>query len=181
MFNKYGILIGIYLVFVSTFVYSSPLPFELQKNIDYVQTYLENSDHEDSERHLTSLLRGMTGIEVSIYFRTNSATVDKRSRTQIYDIAKTVLVYPMVNLSISGRTDSRGTETYNLQLAEKRVDAVLDVFKDALAPNNYDPKRFYPLARGESFATSKPNDKEGMSLERRVIIRLLVQWKLPGK
>jgi len=171
------ILFGFQLLIVCSGNYASPPIGELGKNIEYVKSFLENSNHEDPENHLTSLLRGMSGIEVSIYFRTDSAEIDKRGREQIYTLAKAMWVYPMVNFSLSGRTDSRGSKEYNIGLAEKRVAAVQEVFKDALAREGYDPKRFYPLARGESFALAEVHDEEGMSLDRRVIIRLLVQWK----
>jgi outer membrane protein OmpA-like peptidoglycan-associated protein len=115
-------------------------------------------------------------MELSVYFRTDSVEVDKRARGQIYQIARTLLVYPdpAIRLGLDAYADVRGTEKYNLALAEKRLEAVKAVFKDALG-RDYDPNRFYTGALGEKYAEYKKNDAEGMMFDRRVTIKVFVQ------
>jgi outer membrane protein OmpA-like peptidoglycan-associated protein len=146
---------------------------ELEQNIESVQSYLQGP-----EQRLTRLLRGFTGIEVNIYFRTNSSEIDRINRERIYNVAKTMLVYPMLNISLGGHTDNRGSNSYNKTLSQRRIDAVMKVFRDALG-RNYDAKRFYSNAYGKQIAAYRPDDKEGMFYDRRVSILLLVQSKHP--
>jgi outer membrane protein OmpA-like peptidoglycan-associated protein len=154
---------------------------DLEKAAAFVADYLRSNDATqvgDSDRKamLTRLLRGLHGIELGIYFRTDSAEIDSRGRQQIYQIAKTLFVYPdpAIRLRLDAYTDVRGSERYNLELAEKRLEAVKAVFKDALG-RNYDPHRFYTGAVGEKYAEYKKNDKEGMMFDRRVTIKVFVQ------
>lgn len=151
--------------------YPAPPLSELEKNTDYVEAYLKAP-----EIKLTRLLRGMTGIEVNIYFRTDSTEIDWRSREQIANVAKAMWVYPMLSVSLGGHADSRGSEAYNTKLTQRRVAAVHKVFKDLLS-RKYNPKRFNTHGYGEHIASYKQNDKEGMSFDRRVSILLLIQGK----
>ncbi len=149
--------------------YSSPPMSEIEENTGYVQSYLETN-----EENLTRLLRGMSGIEVNIYFRTDSAEIEWRERQKIINVAKAMWVYPMMNVSLGGHADSRGPEGYNDKLTQKRIAAVAEVFKSLLS-KKYNSKRFNTHGYGKQQALHKPGDEEGMSLDRRVSILLLIQ------
>lgn len=165
-------LIGFQLFIVSSVAYSSqPLSF-LETTKRYVQSYIESN--EVNEEQLTKLLRGMTRIQVNIYFRTDSAEVEWRERQLILNVINTMWIYPMINISLGGYADSRGSDDYNMKLVKKRIAAVKQIFKGVLG-KEYNPKRFYEVAYGKQSDSHETSDEEGMSLDRRVTIVLLVQ------
>ena len=147
------------------------LKSELEINADYIQSLVTNP-----EINLNRILRGITGLEINIYFRTNSAELDLRSREQIANVAKVMWTYPMVSATISGHTDSHGTTAYNKKLSQKRIDVVHDLLRSLLS-HNYQPGRFNTHAYGESFDPHGNSDNEGMAFDRRVSILLLVPVK----
>jgi outer membrane protein OmpA-like peptidoglycan-associated protein len=63
---------------------------------------------------------------VLILFETDSYAVDSIDPSLIYRMQKFLFDFPECNIQLEGRTDFRGSQEYNLKLAEKRVTAVLD-------------------------------------------------------
>ena len=124
----------------------------------------------------------MHGIEMSVFFKTNSAEVDSLGRAQILNFAKAMIVYPdpMVRFRLMAHTDIRGTEAYNNKLAKRRLESVQNIFKTSINAlgGKYNSKRFYTGTYGEKFAAvygEKNGDVEGMYFNRRVSITLFVQ------
>jgi outer membrane protein OmpA-like peptidoglycan-associated protein len=140
-----------------------------------VRPYLEKN-----QRDVQQILRGLTGLEVTIYFRTDSAVIDRFSALQIYNVAKIMALYPMVRIRIEGFTDVRGSKVYNKALSERRVEAVKRVLFQA--ERGLDPGRIYSHGYGgEWTAQYKRGDPEGMFYERRVTIGFIVHRPLVNK
>lgn len=150
-------------------LFSAPPISEIEKNTAYVASYMDSN-----EEKLTNLLKGMSGIEVNIYFKTNSADINWREKQKILNVTKAMWVYPMLNVSLGGHADSRGSDSYNQGLTKKRIEAVNKIIMDVLG-KKYDSRRINKVAYGKQQARVKPSDDEGMSLDRRVIILLLIQ------
>lgn len=148
-----------------------PWETELDEFEATVRLYLEKDP-----RDVQNILRGLTGLEVSIYFRTDSAATDRFSALQIYNVGTLMTIYPMVRVGISGFSDVRGSEAHNNSLSEKRVEAVKQVLFQAA---RIDPGRVYAHAYGESSARYEPGDREGMTYDRRITIKLLVHRPAP--
>lgn len=148
-----------------------------------VVDFLNRSSNNPSEAQiqLTNLIKGMRGIQVSIFFKTNSAEINKQGKSQIYDISKAMWVYPdpAVRFRLDAYTDVRGSKQYNLKLAQKRLESVLEVFKNALGNDRYDAERFYTGINGENRAEYAQDDEEGMFFDRKVTITLFVQGAGP--
>jgi len=140
-----------------------------------------SSNASEAQGQLTNLIKGMRGIQVSIYFKTNSAEVNKQGKAQIYNISKAMWVYPdpTVRFRLDAYTDIRGGKQYNLKLSQKRLESVLKVFKNALGNDRYDAERFYTGINGESRAEYAKDDEEGMFFDRKVTITLFVQGAGP--
>jgi len=175
--RKFSFIVGAMLAMASPSAFSYGPKSELDKATDYVDRYLQqNNDSQGQQAQLTKLLKGLAGLELSVYFKTDSAQLDKHARHQIYQIAKTLWVYPdpTIRLRLDAFTDKRGSKEYNLKLAQKRLDAVQQVFQNALG-KHYDKNRFYTGIQGEKRAIYDRADEEGMSLDRRVTITLFVQ------
>ena len=166
--HLHAVVLGLLVFICSPALIANPWKSELERNTDYIQSLAENPDVD-----LNKILRGITGIEVNIYFRTNSTELDFRSREQIASIAKVMWVYPIASVSLGGHTDSRGSSVYNRKLAQKRIDAVQNLLRDLLS-NKYHPRRINTYAYGESFSPHNQDDREGMAFDRRVSILLIV-------
>lgn len=59
-----------------------------------------------------------------VYFDFNMSTLKQRYRTQLDSLAATLAAAPKATVQVSGHTDGLGAEQYNLQLGERRAEAV---------------------------------------------------------
>ena len=59
-----------------------------------------------------------------INFKTGSAELLDESHAALDKIAETAKKYPNLKLRVEGHTDSQGSDGYNLNLSQKRADAV---------------------------------------------------------
>lgn len=59
-------------------------------------------------------------------FATNSFTLAQGSEQYFNELVTIMKKYPQANLSITGHTDSRGSESYNQKLSENRAKSVAD-------------------------------------------------------
>jgi len=158
------------MLLLAPFAANTEMPVsEIEQNTVYVASFVESN-----EEQLTKLLRGMSGLEVNIYFRTNSADINWAEKQKIINVVKAMWVYPMLNVSLGGHADQRGAKGYNKILTEKRIEAVSKIIRDILG-KKYDSSRLNKFAYGKQLALEKSSDTEGMSLDRRVSILLLIQ------
>jgi outer membrane protein OmpA-like peptidoglycan-associated protein len=67
-------------------------------------------------------------------------------------------------VQIDGFTDSVGSQSSNLDLSQRRADAV----RSALIGRGVDPSRIGAQGYGESFPVADNNDSGGRQLNRRV-------------
>jgi len=95
------------------------------------------------------------------FFDSNSSTLKPGAYTEIDRVAGVLNKYPQTTIQVAGHTDSRGSEQYNLELSQRRADAV----KNALVQRGVDPMRIQTYGYGESQPISS-ND----ALNRRVEI-----------
>lgn len=95
------------------------------------------------------------------FFDTNSASLKPGAYSEIDRVAKVLNQYPQTTIQVAGHTDSRGSEQYNMELSQRRADAV----KNALVQRGIDPMRIQSYGYGESQPISS-ND----AMNRRVEI-----------
>jgi peptidoglycan-associated lipoprotein len=99
-----------------------------------------------------------------VYFGFDRASLSDESRAALSQVAECVQSAPGHGLLLSGYTDPRGTEEYNVALSEQRARTVADY----LARLGIDPARFRVVPKGEALATG--TDEAGWSRDRRVEI-----------
>ena len=109
----------------------------------------------------------------TIYFELDEAYLTDESKDRLSGFLKLVKKNPSVNIEITGHTDSRGDEDYNLNLSQKRVDAVLNF----LVSSGVDAKRISGKGYGESKLINDCDDNTPCSDEehaenRRTELRL---------
>jgi outer membrane protein OmpA-like peptidoglycan-associated protein len=78
---------------------------------------------------------------------------------------KDILVkYPETNITVIGHTDSKGSDSYNQSLSERRATAVTSY----LTGNSIQSARLTALGKGETDPIATNDTNEGKSLNRRV-------------
>lgn len=77
---------------------------------------------------------------------------------------------PRLKVEIAGHTDNIGTAAYNMQLSQRRAEAV----KDYLVKKGIDPRRITAKGYGKTRPlASNDDEKEGRELNRRVEFRVI--------
>jgi len=100
----------------------------------------------------------------NVNFDFNSAQLTSESET-ILEQAVTVLKQNTgVSVNIEGHTDSRGAESYNQQLSEKRAASV----RDYLISRGVDASNLNSVGKGENSPLASNDTKDGRSKNRRV-------------
>lgn len=98
------------------------------------------SDYADSLQQVLNSLANTSSTLAQ--FGYNKATING-SPAQLDSLALLMKQYPTMKIEIGGYTDSKGTEEYNLALAQKRVDACIsylvrkDISRDRLVGKAY--------------------------------------------
>jgi outer membrane protein OmpA-like peptidoglycan-associated protein/tetratricopeptide (TPR) repeat protein len=61
----------------------------------------------------------------NIYFEFSKYEINDQAAASLHKVIRIMEEYPELSLEISGHTDSRGSDAFNLQLSKKRVDAAI--------------------------------------------------------
>lgn len=82
----------------------------------------------------------------NIFFDLDKATLRAESTAELNRLIKLMTDVPTLRIELGGHTDSRGSDSYNQQLSEKRAKAVVDY----LSANGIDAKRLEWAGYGET-------------------------------
>ncbi|MDO1502059.1 OmpA family protein [Winogradskyella maritima] len=105
----------------------------------------------------------------TILFDTAKATIKPESAQTLNDIIKILNEYPSAKFQVEGHTDSRGSDSYNMGLSDRRAASV----KDYLTANGVDPFRLNSRGFGEERPIASNNTAAGRAQNRRVEINLV--------
>ncbi len=115
---------------------------------------------------------GMSITLKGIYFDFNKATIKPESKPALDDAAKILKDNPSIKVEIQGHTDSVGSSEYNMQLSQRRAQAVVDylvqnygITVDRLTARGY----------GKTMPIAPNSTPEGRALNRRVEFVILSQ------
>ncbi len=103
-------------------------------------------------------------ITLNITFENDSAEINSLSYGVIDAYGEFLKTYTNYSAKIVGYTDSRGSETYNQKLSEKRANAVVSY----LIEKGVDPKRLSAYGRGEANPVADNATSEGRAQNRRI-------------
>jgi len=98
------------------------------------------------------------------FFDSNSSSLKPGAYNEIDRVAGVLSRYPQTTIQVAGHTDSRGSEQYNMELSQRRADAV----KYALVQRGIDPMRIRSYGYGESQPISSSD-----AMNRRVEIIII--------
>ncbi len=108
--------------------------------------------------------RGTIVSLADILFDFNQATLRREVEFNLVKIATILNQFPEMKVVIEGHTDSIGTEEYNLQLSQKRAEAVRDFLASQGVPEGHLSYEGY----GESRPVADNDTDEGRQKNRRV-------------
>lgn len=108
------------------------------------------------------------GVDLSMHFRSGSDALEAHYVTQLHRLASLMTTLPSLRVRLEGHADPRGTDTENLALSERRVQAV----REALIADGVEDERISASAFGERQPLSGQGDAESYAFDRRVVLSL---------
>jgi len=102
----------------------------------------------------------------SVLFRSAKSTLLSSAKVKLDQVADALLAVRARNLIVEGHTDSRGSESYNQGLSQRRADSV----RDYLVQRGYPADRIQARGKGEGSPIADNASAEGRANNRRVEI-----------
>lgn len=106
----------------------------------------------------------LSQLQKAINFETGSSKLTPASLPTLDLVVKLLLEFKDVALEIQGHTDSKGRYTYNLNLSQRRADAVMDYMLE----QGLEVWRLKAKGYGPDLPVADNDTKEGRSKNRRV-------------
>jgi len=109
--------------------------------------------------------------EKTVQFKFGSATLDKQYTDTLDEIASTLMQSANAIVVLEGRTDSVGDKNYNLQLGERRIDAVRHYL---VVEKGVPVYKIHEISFGAEKPVAENNTKEGREKNRAVVMTVMV-------
>jgi outer membrane protein OmpA-like peptidoglycan-associated protein len=119
--------------------------------------------------------RGIVLTIGDVLFAFDKATLSPEAFRNVDKLVDFLQKHTNRSVLIEGHTDSVGTDEYNLNLSEKRADAV----KNALVAKGVGEERITPKGYGKKYPVASNNTPEGRQLNRRVEVVVLNEGVKP--
>lgn len=118
------------------------------------------------------------GIKITfdsgILFGFDSSELTYASKTNIAELAETLKKYEDTEIIIEGHTDSKGSESYNQELSERRAGSVASELRSL----GVAASRISEVGYGEEMPIADNSTEEGRSQNRRVEVAIFANDKL---
>src|SRR5690606_3586415 len=98
----------------------------------------------------------------------NRAELKPGGLRDIEKLARFLQENPERHVIVEGYTDSSGADAYNLQLSERRANAV----RAALVKMGVDPRRIVSQGYGEEYPVASNGSNSGRAMNRRVEVTI---------
>jgi outer membrane protein OmpA-like peptidoglycan-associated protein len=108
--------------------------------------------------------RGLVLTLSDVLFDTGKAQLNPGAGRKLDELAQFLTEHPDRRVQIDGFTDSVGTDSYNLDLSQRRADAV----KSALTSRGIDSARVSTQGYAKAFPVASNTESSGRQLNRRV-------------
>ncbi|MCX4246536.1 OmpA family protein [Paraliomyxa miuraensis] len=109
-----------------------------------------------------------TGVIEGIYFDVDKDSIKKKSAPKLQRALDVFKKYPDVKVEISGHTDSTGNREHNLELSQRRADAV----KQWLVDRGVEESRITTRGSGPDEPVDTNDTKAGRAKNRRIEFKL---------
>lgn len=113
----------------------------------------------------------------NILFGFDSSNLSADAKTNLDKLVKILNIYPDTDIEVQGHTDSKGSESYNLNLSQNRAGAVSGyLYNKGIANNRIRTKGF-----GENMPKYDNNTEDGRSQNRRVEFLITANEKMKAE
>ncbi len=113
---------------------------------------------------LVELKKDKIEIKQKVYFQTAKWRILPRSYELLNQVAQVLKDHPKIKIRIEGHTDSRGSDSYNLRLSQKRAESV----RTYLIGQGVDGSRMEAVGFGETRPIASNATAMGREQNRRV-------------
>jgi OOP family OmpA-OmpF porin len=104
-----------------------------------------------------------------VNFELDSARLTQDSYETLDHVARSLKEWPEVRVEIGGHTDDTGTDEYNMELSQRRAEAV----RDYLMSKGTSGSRLEAKGYGKTQPLNTNNTDEGRAQNRRVELKRL--------
>lgn len=132
------------------------------------QELIEQQEQQLKELNAQKTERGLVITLGDVLFNTNKAQLKSGGMHNVQKLADFLNQYPQHNVLVEGHTDSTGSDSYNLELSDRRANAVRTALIDKGVSSNRVATRGY----GEAYPVTGNDTVTGRQLNRRVEIIL---------
>jgi outer membrane protein OmpA-like peptidoglycan-associated protein len=139
--------------------------------IDEPETKNNYKDKDGCPDEVPQEVAKFTGAIEGIFFDTDKATIKPKSRPVLDKAVKVLKDFPDVKVEISGHTDSTGDRTHNIELSQRRADAV----KKYLVDHGITEDRMDTRGAGPDEPIADNTSKAGKAKNRRIEFKLLTR------
>ena len=99
-----------------------------------------------------------------VNFASDSATLTSEANSILDGALTAIKANPSAQLAVEGHTDSRASDSYNLDLSQRRAQSVVDY----LVSKGVSSSRLNPVGKGEGYPIASNDTREGRHQNRRV-------------
>lgn len=140
-------------------------PVAANTDLTNVKEYQEAS----KELHLVPIEKGRTIRLNNIFFESNSDVLQHTSDSELERLVSAMKTNIRIKIEISGHTDNLGSHQSNMDLSQKRAEAVTEY----LTSHGIGTERIKSIGYGEMRPVSTNETAEGRKLNRRVEFTVL--------
>ena len=133
--------------------------------------YSDRKDYEPIvlDIDLEKASEGTIAILENIFFDLDKYDLKEKSVTELRKILRFLKENPRLKVEIGGHTDNSGSETYNLQLSQRRAQAVYNY----LISNGIAQDRLHPTGYGAAKPIATNETEEGRQKNRRIEFKII--------
>ena len=135
-------------------------------NAERDQALIAQQEAQLRELDAKKTARGMVITLGDVLFRTNKAQLKSGGMHNVQKLAAFLNQYPQHKVLVEGHTDSTGSDSYNLELSDRRANAV----RAALIDKGVSSDRVATRGYGEAYPVAGNDTAAGRQLNRRVEI-----------
>jgi outer membrane protein OmpA-like peptidoglycan-associated protein len=136
---------------------------------DSVEVFNEETNPVIKDLYLNKIEVGVTVRLKNIYFDFDKTTLKSESFVELNKVVDLLKTNPSVEIEISGHTDSKGSDDYNLNLSQGRSQSVVDY----LISQGIESYRLSAQGYGETKPIDSNDTEEGRANNRRVEFTVL--------
>lgn len=136
---------------------------------DSVEVFNEETNPVIKDLYLNKIEVGVTVRLKNIYFDFDKTTLKPESFVELNKVVDLLKTNPSVEIEISGHTDSKGSDDYNLNLSQGRSQSVVDY----LISQGIESYRLSAQGYGETKPIDSNDTEEGRANNRRVEFTVL--------